>query len=92
MNRMTSTRSSLLAGLAAGVGLIVLVGTLMGQGANQPVKSEAQYFVTGEGDDAHLWVREGSNLRCVGHGECKAHNHDHKEGDGHDHGKETPKK
>lgn len=37
----------------------------------------------------HLWVREGTNLRCVGHGECKAHGdhegHEHKEGDGHDH-------
>ncbi len=65
----------------------------MGQGASQPVlKTETQYFVTGEGDDAHLWVREAAKLRCVGHGECAALQHDHKDGDGHDHGKEAPKK
>lgn len=88
----TSNRKSLILGVAAGVGLTALAGVLMGQGASQPVKTETQYFVTGEGDEAHLWVREGTKLRCVGHGECTAHQHDHKEGDGHDHGKETPKK
>lgn len=79
------------------IGLVaVVLGTfcavnLMGQsGTAQPVRSETQYFVTGEGDDAHLWVREGSNLRCIGHGECKAHG-DHKHGDGHDHDKEMSK-
>ena len=83
-------RKNLILGLTAGVGLTALVGALMGQGASQPVKSETQYFVTGEADEAHLWVREGTDLRCVGHGECAAHQHDHQEGDGHDHGKETP--
>lgn len=89
---MQTNRKNVLLGVVAGVGLTGLAGVLMGQGASQPVKSETQYFVTGEGDEAHLWVREGTNLRCVGHGECKAHQHDHKEGDGHDHGKEAPKK
>lgn len=89
---MQTNRKNVMLGIIAGVGLTALAGILMGQGASQPVKSETQYFVTGEGDEAHLWVREGTNLRCVGHGECKAHQHDHKEGDGHDHGKETPKK
>jgi hypothetical protein len=87
-----SNRRNVVLGLAAGVGLTALAGVLMGQGASQPAKTETQYFVTGEGDQAHLWVREGTKLRCVGHGECTAHQHDHKEGDGHDHGKETPKK
>lgn len=63
---------------------------LMGQGASQPVKSETQYFVTGEGDESHLWVRDGVNLRCIGHGACTAHKHD--EGHDHDHGKEPPTK
>lgn len=88
----TSNRKEVILGLVAGVGLTALAGVLMGQGASQPVRTETQYFVTGEGDEAHLWVREGTNLRCVGHGECAAHQHDHEEGDGHDHGKEPPKK
>ena len=83
----TRDRTSCLLGLAGGVGMTVLAGVLMGQGASQPVKSETQYFVTGEHDEAHLWVRERTGLRCVGHGECKAHPHEHPEGDGHDHGK-----
>lgn len=87
-----SNRKNVLFGLVAGVGIASLTALMMGQGASQPVKSETQYFITGEHDEAHLWVREGSNLRCIGHGECKAHQHDHKDGDGHDHGKEAPKK
>jgi hypothetical protein len=87
-----SDRKSIFLGLMAGIGMTGVAGLLMGQGASQPVKSETQYFVTGEDDETHLWVREGSNLRCVGHGECKAHQHGHQEGDGHDHGKEAPKK
>lgn len=88
---------SLFLGLAGGVVLTVTSAVLMGQGASTPVKSDTQYFVTGESDAAHLWVREGTNLRCVGHGECAAHKHgeddghDHQEGDGHDHGA-APKK
>ena len=87
---------SIVAGLAAGCGLFILVAAMMGQGASQPVKSDPQYFVTADGEGAHLWVREGTALRVVGHGECKeckAKGHDdddHKEGDGHDHG--APKK
>jgi hypothetical protein len=92
----TFTRKSLFLGLAAGVTLTITSAVLMGQGASTPVKSDTQYFVTGEGDAAHLWVREGANLRCVGHGECMTHKHaegehDHAEGDGHDHGP-APKK
>ena len=89
-----SNRFGFIVGLAMGIGLTAVGGNLLAQSGAQPVKSETQYFVTGEGDDAHLWVREGTNLRCVGHGECKAHGdhegHDHKEGDGHDHGKKKP--
>jgi hypothetical protein len=71
--------------------MTLVTAVLMGQGASTPVKSDTQYFATGEGDSAHLWVREGTTLRCVGHGACAAHAHgddahDHKEGDGHDHG------
>ncbi len=86
---MNPSRSKgLLIGLALGIAFTAFTATLMAQsGGAQPVKSETQYFVTGEGDDAHLWVREATNLRCVGHGECKAHA-DHKD---HDHGKEKPK-
>ena len=88
----STTRSNIFLGMSAGIGLTALAGVLMGQSASQPVKSETQYFVTGEADAAHLWVREGASLRCVGHGECKAHAHEHKEGDGHHHGEEAPKK
>lgn len=79
----------------AGIGLTALTALLMGQGASQPVKSEAQYFVTADGDEAHLWVREGTTIRVVGHGACKEcaeKGHDHKEGDGHNHTKPAPKK
>jgi hypothetical protein len=82
-----ANRKGILVGLILGVASTGFVGSLLAQPAAQPVKSETEYFVTGEGDDAHLWVREGTNLRCVGHGECKAHG-DH---EGHDHGKEPSK-
>jgi len=76
------------------LGSIALASTgafLTTQGASEPVRSAPEYFVTAEGDNAHLWVREGNNLRVVGHGTCKscpldaegAHGH----GDGHDHEK-----
>ena len=93
MNQSNPRSKSVLVGLAAGVGLTALAAVMMGQGASQPVKSEPQYFVTAEGDGAHLWVREGTALRVVAHGECKEckakghDDHDHKEGDGHDHAK-----
>lgn len=98
MNQSNPRSKSLILGLVAGVGLTVLTGVLMGQGASQPVKSEPQYFVTPDGEGAHLWVREGMALRVVAHGECKEcaakghDDHEHKEGDGHDHGKTAPKK
>lgn len=105
MNQSTSSPArrskSLLVGLAAGVGLTALAAVMMGQGAggaSQPVKSKPQYFVTPDGEGAHLWVREGTSIRVVAHGECKecaAKGHkddDHKEGDGHDHAKPAPKK
>jgi hypothetical protein len=89
----TSNRKHVVLAFVAGIGLTALAGILMCQGANQPVKSETQYFVTGEGDDAHLWVREAAKLRCIGHGECTTHghDHDHKEGGGHEHPKPAPK-
>lgn len=88
-----SKNKSLLVGLIAGASLTACAAVLMGQGASQPVKSATEYYVTGEGDEAHLWVREGTALRCVGHGECAAHaGHDHKGEDGHDHDKKAPKK
>lgn len=92
---MHAPRSTLLT-LAAGFGLAALAGLMMGQGASQPVKSEPQYFVTADGEGAHLWVREGAALRVVAHGECKecktkGHD-DHKDGDGHDHKKDAPAK
>lgn len=87
-----SRSKSLAVGLVAGVCLTAFAAMLMGQAANQPVKSEAQYFVTAEGDNAHLWVREGATLRAVGHGQCEKCPWDHKEGDGHDHAKPAPKK
>lgn len=96
MNQSNPRSKSLLVGLAAGVGLTALAAVMMGQGASQPVKSEPQYFVTADGGDtAHLWVREGTTLRVVAHGECKEckakghDDHDHKEGDGHDHTKDA---
>jgi len=86
MNRINT--KGVIVGLAIGIAVTGFGGALLAQQSGaQPVKSETQYFVTGEGDDAHLWVREGTNLRCVGHGECKAHG-DHKD---HDHGKEKLK-
>ena len=96
---MSQSRSkSLVVGLASGVAITAFAAILMGQAASQPVKSEPQYFVTPDGDGAHLWVREGTALRVVAHGECKeckAKGHDdhvHKEGDGHDHSKDASKK
>lgn len=58
-----TNRRPLAFGLRASAGLTALAGLLMGQGASQPVKTETQHFVTGEGDEAHLWVREGVSLR-----------------------------
>ncbi|NUQ51745.1 MAG: hypothetical protein HUU19_03515 [Phycisphaerales bacterium] len=98
---MSQSRSrSLFVGLASGVAVTAFAAILMGQGASQPVKSEPQYFVTADGDEAHLWVREGTAIRVVGHGACKecadkGHDHkdgEHKEGDGHDHAKPAAKK
>jgi hypothetical protein len=66
------------------------------QGASEPVKSAPEFFVTAEGDNAHLWVREGNALRVVGHGVCKDCPLDaaaeHEEHDGHDHGEPGAKK
>lgn len=80
--------TSVLAGLA----LLGATATFATQGASEPVKSPPEYFVTAEGDAAHLWVREGNALRVVGHGECKncpmhKEHADHAEGDDHDHAK-----
>lgn len=73
-------RSGVLLGIAAGASLTFFAAILMGQSANQPARSAPEYFVTGEGPDTHLWVREGVTLRCVGHGECTAlSDHDHAE-------------
>lgn len=90
-----SNRGNRTAAFLAGVAFTALAGVLMGQGASQPVKSEAQYFVTAHGDGAHLWVREGAALRVIGHAECSqcaAKDHNHKEGDDHDHDHPAPTK
>lgn len=76
-------------GLVAGAAITVAVAAMMGQGAAQRGPADTQYFVTADDGEAHLWLREGNTLKMVAHGacaECKD-GHDHKEGDGHDHGK-----
>lgn len=88
---MTLT-NSILAGIAF-VSAATLVTT---QGASEPVRSAPEYFVTADGDNAHLWVREGNSLRVVGHGICKDcrfnADDEHQDGDGHDHGKSGEKR
>ena len=83
--------NSILGGLA----LVSTAAIFTTQGASEPVKSAPEYCVTAEGDNAHLWVREGNGRRVVGHGTCKDCPLDaegeHKEGDGHDHSKPTKK-
>ena len=69
-----------------------LSAAVANQNPSEPVKSAPEYFVTADGDAAHLWVREGVTLRIVGHGVCKdcpldKASGEHKEGDGHDHDK-----
>ena len=98
MHQSSSRAKPAFLGLVGGIGLAVLAAVMMGQGASLPVKSEPQYFVTPDGEGAHLWVREGTSLRVIAHGECKEcaakghDDHDHKDGDGHDHDKPAPKK
>lgn len=88
---MKTNGKVLLTVLVVGIAAASIAGSLMAQtGQATPPRSEPQYFVTGEGDEAHLWVREGTKLRCLGHGECKAHA-GHKHGDGHDHDKDQNK-
>lgn len=88
---MTITTTTL-----GGLALIATAALFTNQGASEPVKSTPEYFVTAEGDNAHLWVREGTTLRVVGHGTCKDcpldGDHEHKEDDGHDHAKPGAKK
>lgn len=88
---MTMTTTTL-----GGLALIATAALFTNQGASEPVKSTPEYFVTAEGDSAHLWVREGTTLRVVGHGTCKDcpldEGHEHEEGDGHDHAKPGVKK
>ncbi|MCK6570157.1 hypothetical protein L6V77_03500 [Myxococcota bacterium] len=88
---MTMTTTTL-----GGLALIATAALFTNQGASEPVKSTPEYFVTAEGDSAHLWVREGTTLRVVGHGTCKDcpldEGHEHEEGDGHDHAKPDVKK
>lgn len=66
-----SNRKGLVLSAGAGALVVALAAILAAQDASKPVKSETQYFVTADGDHAHLWVREGATLRVVGHGECK---------------------
>ena len=47
-----SNRKNLFVGLAAGVGIAGLAAIMMGQGASQPVKSAAEYYVTADGEGA----------------------------------------
>lgn len=69
---------SLLIGLAAGASVTAFGALMMGQGVTQPEGRSDQYFVTGEGNTAHLWARDGSTLRWVGKGEVR---HDMKDRD-----------
>jgi len=61
------------------------------QGASEPVRSAPESFVTADGDHAHLGVREGLNLRAVGHAASKNCPNEfksaHRHGDGHEHAK-----
>lgn len=88
---MTFTATTL-----GGLALVATAALFTSQGASEPAKSAPEYFVTAEGGSAHLWVREGTGLRAVGHGACKDcsldKGHEHKEGDGHDHAKPGNKK
>lgn len=87
----TTTGKLLPAIVIIGIAATCIVGSLMAQtGQSPPTRSDPQYFVTGDEDFAHLWVREGTKLRCLGHGECKAHA-GHKQGDEHDHDKDHGK-
>lgn len=62
MNRINIKSVSV--GLAIGIGATGFVGTLPAQQAGaQPVKSETQSFVTGEGDHSRLWVADARRLR-----------------------------
>lgn len=88
---MTITTSTL-----GGLALVATAALFTNQGASEPVKSAPEYFVTAKGENAHLWVREGTSLRVVGHGTCKDcpldKDQEHKEGDGHDHVRPGAKK
>ncbi len=87
---MKTTNGKVLAIVIIGIAATCIGGSLMAQtGQSPPARTEPQYFVTGEGDEAHLWVREGTKLRCLGHGECKAHA-GHKDGHGHDKDHDKP--
>jgi hypothetical protein len=73
--------SSTIVGLIAGSGITAAAALLMGQGAQPPTTTppsgtqpqqttypqnrSGEYFVTGDGSSAHLWVREGMSLRHV---------------------------
>lgn len=49
-----SNHFGLVLGLTMGILLAAVGSSLLAQSGAQPVKSETQYFVTGEGDDAPL--------------------------------------
>jgi hypothetical protein len=59
-------RRSLFLGLAGGAGAAAVVAILMGQSGQPATAGRGQdYFVTGEGTQAYLWQRDGTNLRFV---------------------------
>jgi len=64
-----SKQRSLIAGLAGGAGAAACVALLMGQAGTQPTQRGGDYFVTGEGNHAYLWQRDGNNLRFVSQAE-----------------------
>lgn len=65
----TNNRKSLIHGLVAGAVLTAVAGVLMGQATAQTSSPYPEYFVTASGVKATLWLREGTTLRAVGHGQ-----------------------
>ncbi len=66
----SSNRKNLVVGMVVGFGAAAVTGMLMGQVPNRAARPATEFFVTGDGNKAHLWERDGAALRCIGHGTC----------------------